>query len=337
MVVTVSTPIISVIIPTYNGDRYLTQAIESVLEQTHQDYELLVVDDGSTDTTPNLVQANPTWEQLRQTQTLRYIRQANQGVSAARNHGIQLARGAIIAFLDADDWFLPTKLEQQSEVFFQEPDVGMVHSGWRRVSAEGNPLMDVTPWHDCPHLDLEQWLQWKPVLPSAMMFRKEWLFRADGFDSHFPLAEDTDLVLRLAAMGCQTAWLKDITVCYRQHDASAIQQGLKQARSLSTVIDQLFSRTDLPPHVQRNETATRFSTWVWIAWDLYRTGHPMEMADYLKQSWCHSTLSPVDTIVTWVESFAQFSKNIGTTLDTNTLCQDPAWVDAVQWCLSQGP
>ncbi|NET11078.1 MAG: glycosyltransferase, partial [Symploca sp. SIO2B6] len=203
----VSPPTISIILPSYNGDRYLAQAIDSVLSQTYQDYELLVIDDGSTDTTPTLVQSYTHRKPFRLSQKLRYIRQSNQGVSAARNHGIQLARGEIIAFLDADDWFLPLKLEQQYAVFAAEPTAGLVHSGWRRVNAEGAPLMDVTPWHDCPQLDLEQWLKWKPVLPSAMMFRKEWLLRADGFDPHFPLAEDTDLTLRLAAMGCQTAWL----------------------------------------------------------------------------------------------------------------------------------
>ena len=319
-------PLISVIIPTYNCDRYLPQAIDSVFAQTFEDYELLVIDDGSTDTTPQVVQR---YDDDR----FRYIRQANQGVAVARNHGIQLARGEWIAFLDADDWFVPTKLEHQGAIFDAHPDVGIVHSGWQRVDAAGQTLMDVMPWHDVPRLDLEHWLKWKPVLPSAMMFRRSWLLQADGFDPRFPPAEDTDLVLRLAAMGCQTEWLQDITVYYRQHEDSAMYKGLPQARSLSAVIDQFFARSDLPPAIRRGERTTRFSTWVWIAWYLHYTGHTQEMVTYLRQAWELSPYAPVDTIVSWVESFAQFSRHWGAVLDTHALCQSQEWTELTRWCL----
>ena len=332
-----SSPAISVIIPTYNCDRYLSQAIDSVLNQTIEDYELVVIDDGSTDNTAQVMKQYEADKSIRQhrQQSIRYIRQSNQGVAVARNHGIQLARGQLVAFLDADDWLVPTKLQHQWAIFEARPDVGMVHSGWQRVDAQGQMLMDVKPWLDCPHLDLEQWLQWKPVLPSAMMFRKEWLFKADGFDPHFPPAEDTDLVLRLAAMGCQTAWLEEITVYYRQHDESAMHKGLPQARSLSAVINQFFRRSDLPPAIRRGERNTRFATWIWIAWYLHYTGHPQKMVEYLKKAWQYSNHPPVDTLVIWIESFAQFSKNWGTTLETEALCQSSAWTELTQWCLAQ--
>ena len=331
-----SSPTISVVIPTYNCDRYLSHAIDSVLAQTIEDYELIIIDDGSTDDTAQVLKryAVDKITPPRQ-QTIRYIRQSNQGVAVARNHGIQLARGSLIAFLDADDWFVSTKLEHQWEIFEANPEVGMVHSGWQRVDAAGESLLEVKPWSDCPRLDLEQWLQWKPVLPSAMMFRKEWLLKADGFDPRFPPAEDTDLVLRLAAMGCQTAWLKEITVYYRQHDESAMHKGLPQARSLAAVINQFFLRSDLPPEIRRGEQKTRFGTWSWIAWYLHYTGHPAEMIQYLKQAWQYSTHSPIDTLIIWIESFAQFSKNWGTVLDTESFCTSPAWTELTQWCMSQ--
>lgn len=329
-----SSPSISVIIPTYNCDRYLSRAIDSILTQTLEDYELIVIDDGSTDDTAQIM-TRYTDDPAEVRHPIRYIRQSNQGVAVARNHGIQLARGHYIAFLDADDWVVPTKLEQQRAVFEAKADVGMVHSGWQRVNAEGQALMDVKPWLDCPHLDLEHWLQWKPVLPSAMMFRKDWLLKADGFDPRFPPAEDTDLVLRLAAMGCQTAWLKDITVYYRQHDGSAMHKGLPQARSLSAVVNQFFRRSDLPHPIRRNEQQTRFSTWIWIAWYLYYTGHPDEMVKYLKQAWDYSHYPPIDTLIIWIESFAQFSKSWGSVLDTDTLCQSSAWTELTDWCMAQ--
>ena len=347
-----SSPAISVIIPTYNCDRYLAQAIDSVVAQTLQDYEIIVIDDGSNDDTAQVMERYVAKRSESKSDAakrypessepyaptglpIRYICQSNQGVAVARNHGIQLARGVYIAFLDADDWLVPTKLEHQLKILEDNVDVGMVHSGWQRVDANGQRLMEVKPWLDCPRLDLEQWLQWKPVLPSAMMFRKDWLLKADGFDPRFPPAEDTDLVLRLAAMGCQTAWLEEITVCYRQHDESAMHKGLPQARSLSAVINQFFHRSDLPPTIRRNERKTRFSTWAWIAWYLHYTGHPDAMVQYLKESWQYSHHPPVDTLIVWIESFAQFSKNWGASLDTEALCESPAWTELTQWCMTQ--
>ncbi|MEM9213509.1 MAG: glycosyltransferase [Cyanobacteria bacterium P01_F01_bin.150] len=335
------TPAISVIIPTYNCDRYLFQAMDSVFAQTIEDYELIVIDDGSTDNTVRVMeQMEKQYETGRsqrnlpdRSQRIRYVRQSNQGVAVARNHGIQLARGEYIAFLDADDWLVPTKLERQRAIFDANPDVGMVHSGWQRVDAAGQALMDVKPWLDCPYLDLAQWLQWKPVLPSAMMFRKDWLLKADGFNPQFPPAEDTDLILRLAAMGCQTAWLEEITVYYRQHNESAMHKGLPQARSLAAVINQFFTRSDLPPEIRRGEQKTRFATWIWIAWYLHYTGHPDEMIHYLKQTWQYRHHPPIDTLILWIESFVQFSKRWGTVLDTEALCKSPAWLELTEWCL----
>src|SRR5271165_7143352 len=100
-----SAPLISVVIPTYNYGRYVPQAVESVLAQTFKDFEIIVVDDGSTDDTPQ--QLEPYQDRIR------VHKQANQGVSAARNAGVRLARAALVAFLDADDVWHPRKLEIQ--------------------------------------------------------------------------------------------------------------------------------------------------------------------------------------------------------------------------------
>lgn len=330
-----ATPQVSVIIPTYNGDRYLAEAIESVLGQSYDNYELLVIDDGSTDSTPAVVRAYG--------DRIRYIVQDNQGVAVARNHGLQLAQGSLIAFLDADDVFLPDKLAAQVAVFeacstthaSAHPDIGIVHSGWRRVDAEGRPLMDVEPWHTVPRLDLESWLRWKPVLPSAMMFQRDWLWRADGFDPRFPPAEDTDLVLRLALMGCETRWLKAITVHYRQHDGSAMHKGLPQARSLTAVIDQFFAQPDVPPSIRRIESQIRYSTDVWIAWYLNYTQHRSDMVAYLKKAWQRRPAPMIDTLISWAESFAAFSKQWGSEFDMNQLCGSPEWQHLTQWILQQ--
>jgi glycosyltransferase involved in cell wall biosynthesis len=323
----VKTPRISVIIPTYNCQDYILQAIKSVLTQTDCDFELLVIDDGSTDQTKTVLQPYQNH--------LRYIYQSNQGVAAARNHGISQARGELIAFLDADDYFLPHKLAAQVARFDAEPDLGIVHSGWLRVTPNGEPLKQIKPWEYVPELNLENWLKWKPVLPSAMMFRRHWLQVVGGFDARFPPAEDTDLALRLALKGCRAGWLRQITVGYRQHPDSAMSQGLPQARSLSAVIDNFFAQPDLPVKIRLLEKKVRHDTLMWIAWYLYYTGHGEKMVQYLKQAWQYKSYPSVETIINWSESFAQFSQQWEEKTNNNSATMLPPWQNLFEWIITQ--
>ena len=310
-------PTVSVIIPAYNCDRYIVQAVESVLQQKDCNYEIVIVDDGSTDDTEKVLQ--PYLSQIR------YVKQTNQGVAAARNHGIAIARANLVAFLDADDYFIEGKLAAQAEMLLKRPDLGIIHSGWQRVDSEGNKLLDVRPWEQVPELNLKGWLRWKPVLPSAMMFRREWLQYVGGFDARFPPAEDTNLVLKLALKGCKTAWLKQITVYYRQHESSAMHKGLPQARALTAVTDDFFSRPNLPPEVRMMEQSVRHGTLVWIAWYLHYTGHQAETIKYLQQAWNYRHNSGMETLVTWIESFAEFARNWGVEFNAYSLTSSPEW------------
>ena len=325
MVASAAKPTISVIIPTYNCERYITQAIVSILQQQNCEYEVIVIDDGSTDQTEEILKP---YQNL-----MRYLRQQNQGVAAARNRGIAEARGELIAFLDADDYFLPDKLAAQAAIFAKRPNIGIVHSGWQRVNSQGKKLLEVRPWENVAQLDLEGWLRWKPVLPSAMMFRREWLEYVGGFDPRFPPAEDTELVLRLAFKGCQSTWLRRITVCYRQHEQSAMHKGLPQARSLAAVMDNFFGQPELPEKVRLMEHSVRYGTLVWIAWYLHYTDHQAEMVEYLKQAWYYTPFSPLETVINWTESFAEFAHNWGVNFDPNLLTQSPEWQYLVQWVI----
>ena len=329
-------PTVGVIIPAYNCDRYIVQAIESVLAQEDCQYEIIVIDDGSTDSTEQVLKPYSDRQAYPAGNYFRYIKQENQGVAAARNHGIAVARANLISFLDADDYFLPGKLARQAEILLKRPDLGMVHSGWQRVDSQGNKLLDVRPWSQIPELDLENWLRWKPVLPSAMMFRREWLQYVGGFDARFPPAEDTNLVLKLALKGCKTAWLREVTVCYRQHESSAMHKGLPQARSLMAVTDDFFAQPNLPSEVKLMEQSVRHGTLVWIAWYLYHTGHRTETTKYLQQAWKYRHNSGMETLVTWVESFAEFARNWGVRFSASDLTSSPEWQDLVQWILRAG-
>jgi glycosyltransferase involved in cell wall biosynthesis len=185
-------PRVSVIIPAYNCARWLGQAIDSVLGQTLRDLELLVIDDGSTDATGEVARAYG--------DRLRYARQENRGPAAARNHGMRLARGELIAFLDADDLWLPAKLERQAALLDRDPRVGVVYCDGLFIDPDGRPIENYvrqTPLHRgrvaielfCDHF----------LMTPAVVFRRVLLETAGAFDESLRVGEDYDFFLRLAA------------------------------------------------------------------------------------------------------------------------------------------
>src|SRR2546423_7926382 len=123
---------VSVIIPNYNYARYVGGAIDSVLAQTHSDIEIIVVDDGSTDASKDVL--------LNYGDSIKTISQQNRGVSAARNNGVAASSGEYVAFLDADDEWLPQKIEKQVAMFRKDPSLGLVHVGVDEIDAQGNSL-----------------------------------------------------------------------------------------------------------------------------------------------------------------------------------------------------
>ena len=130
----ISIPKVSVIIPTYNGQRYLADTIESVLAQSMPDLEVIIIDDGSTDNTPGLVQ-----DFIKRNQRVRYFRQERKGVSAARNRGISESRAKFIAFIDHDDLWLPEKLEKQLALFDADPGIALVYARTMIINELGRP------------------------------------------------------------------------------------------------------------------------------------------------------------------------------------------------------
>jgi glycosyltransferase involved in cell wall biosynthesis len=182
-------PRVSVVIPTWNRAWCLGEALDSVLAQGFRDFELIVVDDGSTDGTAGLL--------ARYGAALRTIRQENRGVAAARNAGIAAARGALIAFLDSDDLWLPEKLAVQVAHFDRRPAALICQTGeiWVRRGRRVNPRRR----HRKPEgMIFEPSLELCLVSPSAVMLRRELLAEVGLFDEELPACEDYDLWLRVA-------------------------------------------------------------------------------------------------------------------------------------------
>ncbi len=293
-------PRVSVIVPVYNGAAHIVETVESVLAQTYADLELIVVDDGSTDGTAELLR--PYRGQLR------LVQQSNQGVSAARNCGLRLALGHFVLFLDGDDILYPDKLEQQVALLEADHSLGAVHSGWRLVDEYGRPLRNICPWQQSPALSLSDWLQWKPVFLGAMLFRRSWLQRIDGFRTDLRQAEDTDFLLRLALAGCPMRWLEHVTIDYRQHGAGVMQNGRRQAKDMLTVLDDFFSNEVLPPDIKAMAPTVQQYTLVWLVWHLYRTGYPEEIGYYLRRAVAaNGKHSPAILAQTWVVQLAAYA------------------------------
>ena len=182
-------PLVSIIIPVFNRPAFVKAAVDSVLEQTYGNREIIIVDDGSTDATPAVLAGYGG--------AINVLHQANLGVSAARNAGIRAACGDLIAFLDSDDYWLPRKLGQQVAFFRDHPEalVCQTEEIWVRNGRRVNPKKR----HQKPSGNIfEPSLALCLLSPSAVMLRKSLLEEVGLFDESMPACEDYDLWLRIA-------------------------------------------------------------------------------------------------------------------------------------------
>ncbi len=319
---------VSVIIPAYNGDRYLAAAIDSILAQTYRDLEIIVVDDGSTDNTPQVAQQYGT-----AVHAVQYVSQANQGVAASRNLGMAKARGDYIAFLDQDDVFLPHKLSSQVGMLEQDDNLGIVNSGWQITDQQGHIKAAVQPWQQIPDLTAANLIIWKPVFLGAMLFRRSWLERVSGFDTSLEQTPDVDLVMRLAMLDCPAAWLEQTTVQYRQHEANASKNTLLQAQELNQITSRFFAQSSLTPAIKALEAKSRYQSLVWSAWRLQQTGYLDEMSHYLYESQFYSQKSHTKTVLSWLESFKNYSAEYGDKFDVAALNDAAEWQSLLKRCL----
>jgi len=239
-----------VVIAVFNGERFLAQAIESVLAQMYPNVETILVDDGSTDATPQVT--------LRFGDRIRYVRQQNQGAAAARNKAISLARGDLVAFLDHDDLWRAEKLEKQVGVFLEEPSADVCFTHFQNVNEEGIALPGGESREKArtlrslmehgrplkgggallPMKDFLMGLMKLPLVPtpSGVMVRKAALAEIGGFDLRKGCAEDWDLWLRLAVRH-PFAYIPDVLYHYRHHSRQLTQQGTQVLDSALVVAE----------------------------------------------------------------------------------------------------
>lgn len=204
-----ASPEVSVVIPTHNRSALLKAAVDSVLQQGFRDHEIVVVDDGSTDDTVNVLKGYDG--------RVRWLRQPNRGASAARNAGVRASKGQLVAFLDDDDRFLPDKLAVQVHAMSENPEAGMSYTGAYLEDPAGHRLARVyEAWLTG---DIYRRLVWRgpyasPIAAPTVMVRRAVLDAVGGFDEAMPVAEDNDLWRRIA----------------RRYPVLAIQQPLSVVR-----------------------------------------------------------------------------------------------------------
>ena len=202
--------LVSVIIPCYNGERYLEEAIESALAQTHQAVEIIVVDDGSTDNSSEIALRSP----------VRYIRQENRGLTESRNLGIRMSRGSFVVFLDADDRLKPEAIETGLRVLAQRSDCAMAVGDHLFVSRDGSYVADSRkPCLQSSHY--EELLKSNFIeMIASVLFRRSVLVEIGGFNNTLRVAEDYELYLRIARVH-QICCHPTVVAEYRWHHANA--------------------------------------------------------------------------------------------------------------------
>ena len=202
-----SSPLVSVIIPVFNAERFLSDSLNSVLSQGYANLELIMVDDGSTDGSREIIERTPG--------NIRYLRQENSGPAAARNRGIETAVGDILAFQDADDIWPPRKLEIQLAVLDRDPTFEIVMGQVQRVqSSEGEAELENMN-APCFAVNL-----------GASIFRRSAFEQVGPFDEQLRFSEDVDWFMRARERGIKTAKIEDVTLLYRLHDQNMTRDKL---------------------------------------------------------------------------------------------------------------
>jgi glycosyltransferase involved in cell wall biosynthesis len=259
-------PTASVLLPVYNAERYLSQAGESVLAQTFRDFELLFLNDGSTDGSLKIMEAF-----AERDQRCRIHSWPNRGLVSSLNAGLELASGEFIIRMDSDDICRPERFERQISFLQANPDHVAVGSRLQFIDPEGLPLFEPTVL--CAHNEIERGLLLDgfAVPHSGSTLRRSACMAIGGYRDSYPHAEDLDLFLRLSEIG-NLANLPEVLLDYRHHLTSVCYQNKKlQSESARRAIMDAYGRRGLPfqspaEELTRGDTSPKALTEVHRTW-----------------------------------------------------------------------
>lgn len=265
---TPSAPTVSIVIGAYNAERYLAQTLDSLLAQTFADFELIVTDDGSEDSTFDILKRYEAKDAR-----VRPIRIPHGGIVDAANAGLNAARAELIARADSDDLHMPDRLEKQVAFMNAHPEVVAVGSRMQVIEPYGSPLKISD--HKLTHEEIEAGLLrgdgWALPQPAAML-RKSVAMRVGAYRHDYPWSEDLDLFLRMAEVG-KLANLPDALVKYRIHPGSTNwKKNHIQLENKPKIIKEAYQRRGKTPPADisystpwQQPAEERYTFWVWCA------------------------------------------------------------------------
>jgi glycosyltransferase involved in cell wall biosynthesis len=263
-----SIPAVSIVMPVYNAAEYLADAVKSILSQTFEDFDFVIVNDGSSDRSRKMLQ-----EFARADRRINLISRPNTGIVGALNDGLKAAEAPLIARMDADDVSVPMRLQRQVDYMKAHPEC--VALGGRVVGTDPYGCILFRSEHKLTHEEIETELLngvgWALVHPAVMM-RREAIEKVGGYRAEFQWVEDLDLFLRLAEIG-RLANLPEELLLYRQHTTSVNRtRGDEQAKLADACVREAYRRRGkavpvgwrfIPkPRPSRDE---QLSTWAWRA------------------------------------------------------------------------
>jgi glycosyltransferase involved in cell wall biosynthesis len=260
-------PPITVLLAVFNGEQYLREAIDSVLAQTFTDFEFLIIDDGSTDGSLQIIA-----DYAKRDPRLRVVTRPNKGLTHTLNEGVALASGEFLARMDADDVCMPRRFERQIAFLRENPQCVLLGSRVLLMDPEGLPIREMCLEQSHEQIDQAHLNRGWPVVHPAVMMRLSAIKQVGGYRDEFDTLEDLDLFLRLAEVG-RLANLPDVLLHYRQHFASVTHsREQKQSEIRQAIYDQTRVRRGLPPDIPPPSDRSRprhkyeqHHLWAWAA------------------------------------------------------------------------
>ncbi|MHC4321510.1 MAG: glycosyltransferase family 2 protein [Planctomycetota bacterium] len=267
-------PTVSVIIHTYNNEKFIAETVESVLNQTYKDYEIIVVDDGSVDGTRDAL--------LPYMQEIIYHYKENGGIASAKNAGISLSQAEFIAFLDHDDLWVPDKLKLQMESFNENPQVGLVYAKY--TSFRDGKELRTKPEKGYSGWIFKELLAKSFVQTSTVVVKRECLNAVGPYDESFSLGDEYDMFLRIAKK-FQCGFIDKGLTRYRVHDTNASNNDFLFDNENLGVYKKIYNNfTDLDGEEKKilRKRIARYS--MKVAEGLYSQGKREESKEYQKEA-----------------------------------------------------
>lgn len=231
--------LVTVIMPVYNREKYLAEAIDSVLCQTYNNFELIIIDDGSTDRSLSIAENYQSVNNAR----IRIIKQANQGPSVARNNAIKVAKGELIGFIDSDDKWTVDKLEMQVKLISNLPSASFVYSGYSLMNEQGEITRECLPDKSMEgQIYKKLWTKNNNMSGGTVLVRTETITKIGLFDEDLEGGENFDLRVRLSKMG-PVYFVNKSLYYYRKHSSNLTTDILRGQKAWLKLINKHLSRS----------------------------------------------------------------------------------------------